>query len=528
MKRSISFIVIFILVTLSVRADPPREDARPTPKITPIWKLSKEEQQQRIAGDLAAVQIYRDGLRNVLAFVGSRPDLFPTETVKEPRLLRREDKEVVWSTWKSYLDYVLALDAVGRYYRYYYRLRGDNEDRAFLVAYTGFLAEYRTALEFVDRMEHDKNLDTLLNEPVPEIGLPKDTYSKLKFRFLNAGRGTEFVALGAIYKAKGAESEPEIRKRIDEDRQAIWKMGRGQGEALTLKNAGQVVQKAGFAAYFPVQAGVSEWMGDTKVKRLNVSLVKEGQIKDMTKRLEPGDIFLVRHEWYLSNVGLPGFWPHAVLYIGTVEDRRKYFDDLDVKEWVKSQGQADGDFETLLRAKNPDNYQASAKPLHGDVTRVIEAISEGVSFNSIEHACEADSLVVLRPRLPKRDKAAAILRAFHYAGRPYDFNFDFRTDSTLVCTELVYKSYEPAYGYRGLHFPMVEMLGRPVLPANEIAKTFDAQYGTKDQQADFVLFLDGYEKEKRAVESTLEAFRESWKRPKWHVLTQGEPEEERE
>src|SRR5262249_35051290 len=154
-------------------------------------------------------------------------------------------------------------------------------------------------------------------------------------------------------------------------------------------------------AYFPVQASVSEWMGDTKVKRLNTSLVSEKQVEDMTKRLEPGDIFLVRHEWYLSNVGLPGFWPHAVLYIGTVEDRKKYFDDADVKEWVKSQGQADGDFEALLREKNPENYKASAKPLHGDVTRVIEAISEGVSFNSIEHACEADSIVVLRPRLSK-------------------------------------------------------------------------------------------------------------------------------
>lgn len=506
-----------------VHAEAPREGTRPATRVTPIWELNENEQQQRIAADLSAVGVYRDGLRSVIAFVEARTNLFPTETVKDPHMLSREQREIVWTTWKSFLDYTLALDTMGKYYRHYYRLRGENEDRAFLVFYEGFLAGYRAALEFIDRTEHDKNLDTLLNEPVPEIGLPKGTYSKLKFRFLNAGRGTEFVALDTLYHTKRLTNDAAVRQHIEEDRDAIWKMGRGRGEALTLKNAGQVVQKAGFAAYFPVQAGVSDWMGDTKVKRRNVSLVTEDQIRDMTKRLEPGDFCLVRHEWYLSNVGLPGFWPHAVLYIGTVEDRRKFFDDSDVREWVKSQGQASGDFEALLRAKNPDNYKVGTKPLHGDVTRVIEAISEGVSFNSIEHACDADSLVVLRPRLPKREKAMALLRAFHYAGRPYDFNFDFRTDSTLVCTELVYKSYEPATDCRGLRFPMVEMLGRPVLPANEIAKIFDAQCGTKDQQADFVLFLDGYEKEKRAVESTLDAFRESWKRPKWHVITQDEP-----
>ena len=84
----------------------------------------------------------------------------------------------------------------------------------------------------------------------------------------------------------------------------------------------------------------SEWLltGDTKVKRRGVSLVSEKQVEEMTKRLEPGDVLLVRHEWFLSNIGLPGFWPHAVLFIGTPEDRKKYFDDADVKAWVQSQG----------------------------------------------------------------------------------------------------------------------------------------------------------------------------------------------
>ncbi|HWH70330.1 MAG TPA: YiiX/YebB-like N1pC/P60 family cysteine hydrolase, partial [Candidatus Sulfotelmatobacter sp.] len=166
-------------------------------------------------------------------------------------------------------------------------------------------------------------------------------------------------------------------------------------------------------------------------------------------------------------------------------------------------------------------YQESQSPREaGHPVRVIEAIGEGVSFTSLEHSAACDSLAVLRPRVLKAEKAQALVRAFHYAGRPYDYNFDFATDSELVCTELVYKAYEPTEGCRGLTFPLVEMLGRKVTPANELASQFDAQYGTLSQQSDLILFLDGQERAGKAIEAPETAFRQSWQRPKWHVLTQ--------
>jgi uncharacterized protein YycO len=229
---------------------------------------------------------------------------------------------------------------------------------------------------------------------------------------------------------------------------------------------------------------------------------------------------LERRDWYLSNVGLPGYWPHAALYIGTMRERGEYFSDPAVQTWVRSQGGASGDFNALLHERYPAAFTNCARLQEDDhFVRVIEAISEGVTFTSLEHSADCDALAVLRPKLSKVEKAQAILRAFHYFGRPYDFNFDFSTDAELVCTELVYKAYEPANGFTGLKLPTVTMLGRQVTPANEFVKQFDAQAAAGVEQFELVAFLDGYERTKSARHSSLADFRASWQRPKWHVLT---------
>ncbi len=41
-----------------------------------------------------------------------------------------------------------------------------------------------------------------------------------------------------------------------------------------------------------------------------------------------------------------------------------------------------------------------------------------------------------------------------------------------------------------------------------------------DQQFDVVAFLDGNEKQKKAVLASVDEFRQTWKRPKWHVFVQ--------
>lgn len=490
--------------------------------VKPLHKLDRVELEARLKGDVRTVQVHREGLRTVIRFVEARPDLFPARPLEPSRLLPREEKEEVWSCWQRFLDYMVALDSLARYHASFHRLKGADEEDSFLVGQAALLAQYRSALEFIERAENNPELDKILNEPVPEIGLPKGTYAKLKFQFLNVALATEFAAGQLLLRTYSGGREPALREIIQNDADRIWRAGKGKGEVLTAKNAWKIVRDAGQAAWFPVQAGVSEWMGDTQVYRAGRALISPAQIQQLQPRLEPGDVLLERREWFLSNIGLPGFWSHAALYVGTPEERRAFFADPDSRAWLTEQGTSGGDLEALLRTRYPDQYAQSLAPqLEGHPARVLEAISEGVSFTTLEHSAACDSLAVLRPRLPKRDKARALLRAFHYAGRPYDFNFDFATDAELVCSEVIYKAYEPAAGFPGLQLPVLTVLGRRVTPPNEFVKQFDAQLETSQPQFDLVLFLDGQERKKRSVEAPLAEFRESWKRPKWHVLVHG-------
>lgn len=485
-----------------------------------LHELERGELAARLEEDARSVLIHREGLAEVIKFMESRPDLFPEERPKGSRLMRREEKEVVWNTWQRFLDYQLALEASEHFYAAYREVQDDAREDSFLIGHAAMLARYRHALAFIEHAEMNPAMHTILNEPVPELGFPADTYSRLKFKFLNVAIGTQFAAREVILKTFDGGRRPEVREAIGEDAAKIWWAGRGRGEWMTLKNAVRIVQDGAGAAWLPVQTGVAQWMGDTKVYREGETLISASQLAELPERLVPGDILLERREWFLTNIGLPGFWPHAALYIGTPDERRRFFgEDPEFVKWVREQGEPSGDFEALLRSRYPETHAKSREPDEGGAPiRIIEGIAEGVSLTTLETSAACDSLAVLRPKLSKIEKARAVLRAFHYVGRPYDFGFDFATDSRLVCTELVYKSYEPSEEWEALDLPVIEILGRNVMPANLLAKQFDEHFGTAEQQFDLVVFLDGQELAKRAVESTVAEFRDSWRRPKWHVF----------
>jgi hypothetical protein len=460
--------------------------------------------------EAAEVLRARRGLGEVVRFQEERADLFPRAEPKEPRVMTRADKEEVWRAWQRFSDHFLALESRRAGHRTFAELALKRRAEEFHGAYAAFLAQYRWALEFIERAERDPSLHKVLDEPVPELGLPGGAYAKFKYRFLNVARGAEFAAFEALRKTLGDAPDPALRAALSEDAAAVWRTGAGKGEVLTAKNGLKIAGSAAKESWMPVQEGVAEWMGDTKVKRRGTTLITPQAAGALAERLSPGDVLIERREWFLSNVGLPGYWPHAALYVGTPEERTKAFGP---------------GFEAKLKARYPKAYADAVQPREdGHAPRVLEAMSEGVVFTTLEHSAAADATAVLRPRLDAREKAEAVFRAFAYAGRPYDFDFDFRTDAAIVCSELVYKAYEPDASRKGFRLPLVTVLGRPVSQPNDFARQFDSEFGTPAQQADLVVFLDGHEREGTAVEKGVEEFRRSWLRPKWHILVQGKAE----
>jgi hypothetical protein len=151
-------------------------------------------------------------------------------------------------------------------------------------------------------------------------------------------------------------------------------------------------------------------------------------------RAEPGDIFVTRHDDALSNLFLPGFWPHAALYLGTRAD----LDELG----------AAADF-----PESPCGHW------------FLEAKKDGVRFRAAEETLEIDACVVLRSPLTGENLATAIRRAMTHQGKPYDFLFDFRTQDRLACTEVIYRGF---HGCGPVLFHLEEVGGRLCLPAEEL------------------------------------------------------------
>ena len=153
--------------------------------------------------------------------------------------------------------------------------------------------------------------------------------------------------------------------------------------------------------------------------------------------LQPGDVLICRHERAVTNLFLPGFWPHAALYIGSEDDRRRMgipIDDDRASRWC------------------------------GD-RRVLEALKDGVLFRPLEETLAVDAVAVIRPQLDEADCALGIARVVAHEGKLYNFDFDFFRSDRLVCTEVVYRAFD---GLGAIDISLRERSGRPTLSAEDL------------------------------------------------------------
>jgi 1-acyl-sn-glycerol-3-phosphate acyltransferase len=415
---------------------------------------------------------------------------------------RQEDNDTLRQMLLSYVNYRTLLFRLIWKYQNSAPLPQENlRLRSLLCGYAATAALYETSVRFVSEFNGDRQAIRKLNEAEPLWSIPEGLYDQVRANLAHHGNRRLLVEAWEYYMSQEPafrrngwwEEEPAaafhraIRRAAENTAfygEKIW------GEKIVLAAGG--VKGASRREMYKAGAFLSTWIGDTKIRapREGKPLIAPEQSEQMRALLRPGDIILERRNWFLSNAFLPGYWPHSALYVGTAEDVARLGLDRDLRVKAK--------WERFLR-----------KDEEGHAAVILEAISEGVVPTSLEHSLGgADSVAVLRPRLPQEKINEAIARAFGHMGKPYDFDFDFFSTDKLVCTELVFRSYAGM-----VDFELVPIMGRKTLPAIEIVREFKVRGATSEQKLDFVFFLEGDEKAGRAYFRDETALLQTLERP---------------
>ena len=151
-------------------------------------------------------------------------------------------------------------------------------------------------------------------------------------------------------------------------------------------------------------------------------------------------MLVTRKDHALTNHFLPGYWPHAMLYLcqaAALEQLGITDHDNSRRRWSRLVGL----------------YPAEPR-------RVLEAQKDGVQLRSLDACFGCTYVAVIRPRLSQGDIAVALARALLHEGKPYDF--DFTRSDRLVCTEVLCRAYE---GIVGIAFELTRRAGRMTLGA---------------------------------------------------------------
>lgn len=329
--------------------------------------------------------------------------------------------------------------------------------------YTRFMIGYAATLILVEGAQFlYKNYDNVpairekLNEPDPQFGIPADVYDTVQQSLTNPINAWKIQQAKRFYK-----NHEHTFKKIAKSNRVFLKLSKlikalepGMDIAkpeyakitlrIHLRQLLHMITKSAInRATYALQEGASRMVSRIKIKPHKPELPKKIQ-KQLKALLQPGDVLITRKEFALTNYFLPGYWPHAALYIGDVEKLKKmginHHKKLKLKwKWIRSLSEEPG--------------------------RVLEALKDGVHIRSIETPFMCDAIAIIRPQIKWRKVKAAITRGLFHEGKPYDFDFNFTQSRRLVCTAVIYRSFE---GIDNIKFKLTKRAGRLTLSAEDI------------------------------------------------------------
>ncbi len=169
--------------------------------------------------------------------------------------------------------------------------------------------------------------------------------------------------------------------------------------------------------------------------------------------LRPLDILVTKSRGRVTGHLIPGWFSHAVVYLGSEADLRALgvWSDPEIRPH-------------LLAIRSGRDF--------------VEAVSSKVRLAGIEKAIDADQVAVLRPRLSAAARRQALRAFLAHVGTPYDFRIDAGESDRLYCAELVDHVLKA-------HLPRHMQYGRQVIwPAEMATAALSGRNGL-----DFVLYI---------------------------------------
>lgn len=480
---------------------------------------SHDEIAQTVETDLIRGAQYIDMLTVTGEKLLSNVALYKTElTPLEQDSLRRD--------WDAFLGVAIASESLTEVHRYFPQISVFDEAElhaeSFTISYALYMKKFEYFHKIISAVGTRGTVRTILNEYSSAFGAT-NSYTSVTDRYFatnsllrrNVGYLYHLIINPSPDEVSSAEYGVLLRVS-DESYQYVFKniFSHITHRGITYTH---LLNDGVADSWLPIQKTVFvDTIGNIHVGDRTQKFITKSDIDTMKRALLPGDIFLARKNWYASNVGIPGFWTHAGLYTGTVDEMEVFFAEVFPYE---HNGVTYETFTELLTQAYPKAYATYTNPdRYGNTPSVIESETKGTSIQSIEHSAHVDYFGVMRTDLTKRDILTSLLRVFAHQSKPYDYEFDMYTKDDVFCSELVYDAYVPLEGKGGVIFPTSVITGREIVSPNDIMKKFVEEYGTEKQVLDFVYFLDGNEATGVAKPAPAEAFIESYTRPKYSFL----------
>jgi len=356
-----------------------------------------------------------------------------------------------------YRNYRLAAYEIIFHYRDYARIPDESlRLRCFIVAFAAALVLYAKSLKIIQVTEHQRLLRAKLNEPDAKFDVEAGFFDDVLVGYSSL---SNYRALARGDRFWRGQRRSELFRRLDADPDWRW-LGdiirkkriivRKRLVDVLLKRLRydwrafwQTALRPARKTRYSLQTVLGGRFADVYLVPHPVHVLTPPVLAALRPHLLPGDVLLCRAEGKLTAALVPGFWSHAVIYLGSR-----------------------GELEALNVRAHP---HAAARWQEipedpGPLGCVIEAVAPRVRICPLETSLQADHVVVLRPNVPREETAAALGEAFGHLGKPYDFEFDFNVSSRIVCTELVYRCYHR----RGpIQFPLVKRLGRFTLSGDD-------------------------------------------------------------